>query len=81
MQGGRMLVLTRKSGESINIGDDITITIVEIKGNSIRLGINAPAKLRIYRKELYEKIKQENLMSSSHSMDEFQKINEVLRSK
>ncbi|MBI4849271.1 MAG: carbon storage regulator CsrA [Nitrospirae bacterium] len=76
-----MLVLTRKSGESINIGDDITLTIVEIKGNSVRLGINAPAKLRIYRKELYEKIKQENLLSSSHSMDEFQKINKVLRSK
>jgi len=76
-----MLVLTRKSDESINIGDDITITIVEIKGNSVRLGIKAPASLKIYRKELYEKIKQENLLSSNLFMDEFKKINKVLRSK
>jgi carbon storage regulator len=76
-----MLVLTRKSEESINIGDDITITIVEIKGNSVRLGIKAPANLKIYRKELYEKIKQENLLSSNLFMDEFKKINKVLRSK
>ena len=76
-----MLVLTRKSDESINIGDDITITIVEIKGNSVRLGIKAPASLKIYRKELYEKIKQENMLSSNLFMDEFKKINHVLRSK
>jgi carbon storage regulator len=76
-----MLVLTRKSEESINIGDDITITIVEIKGNSVRLGIKAPANLKIYRKELYEKIKQENLLSSNLFIDEFKKINKVLRSK
>ena len=76
-----MLVLTRKSGESINLGDDITITIVEIKWNSVRLGIKAPANLKIYRKELYEKIKQENLLSSNLFMDEFKKINKVLRSK
>jgi carbon storage regulator len=76
-----MLVLTRKSDEEINIGDDITITIVEIKGNSVRLGIKAPANLKIYRKELYEKIKQENLLSSNLFMDEFKKINKVLRSK
>jgi carbon storage regulator len=76
-----MLVLTRKSDEEINIGDDITITIVEIKGNSVRLGIKAPANLKIYRKELYEKIKQENLLSSNLFKDEFEKINKVLRSK
>ena len=76
-----MLVLTRKSDESINIGDDITITIVEIKGNSVRLGIKAPASLKIYRKELYEKIRQENMLSSNLFMDEFKKINHVLRSK
>lgn len=76
-----MLVLTRKSDESINIGDNITITIVEIKGNSVRLGIKAPSNLKIYRKELYEKIKQENLLSSNLLIDEFKKINKVLRSK
>jgi len=76
-----MLVLTRKSDESIKIGDDITITIVEIKGNSVRIGIQAPSHLRIYRKELYEKIKEENLLSTKLLMNEFEKINLKLRSK
>ena len=76
-----MLVLTRKSDESINIGDNITITIVEIKGNSVRLGIKAPSNLKIYRNELYEKIKQENVLSSNLFMDEFRKINNMLSSK
>jgi carbon storage regulator len=76
-----MLVLTRKSDESIKLGDDITITIVEVKGNSVRLGIEAPSGLRIYRKELYEKIKEENYRASNLFMDEFTKINKALRSK
>lgn len=76
-----MLVLTRKSGESIKLGDDITITIVEVKGNSVRLGIEAPAGLRVYRKELYDKIKEENISAAKLFMDEFAKINNSLRSK
>jgi len=76
-----MLVLTRKSDESINLGDDITITVVEIKGNSVRLGIKAPEKLKIYRKELYDRIKKENLQSSKLLMEQFTKIRSVLRLK
>jgi carbon storage regulator len=76
-----MLVLTRKSDESIKLGDDIAIKIVEIKGNSVRLGIEAPDHLRIYRKELYDKIRSENILSSSQPVDEFTKINNALRSK
>ncbi len=76
-----MLVLTRKSDESINLGDNITITVVEIKGNSVRLGIEAPSGLRIYRKELYDKIKEENFRASNLFMDEFTKISKVVRSK
>jgi len=76
-----MLVLTRKSDESINIGDNITITVVEIKGNSVRLGIKAPSNLKIYRNELYEKIRQENVLSSNLFMDEFRRINNMLSSK
>ncbi len=76
-----MLVLTRKSDESINLGDDITITIVEIKGNSVRLGIKAPGNLKIYRKELYDRIKSENLQSSKLLMEQFTKIRSVLRLK
>jgi carbon storage regulator len=48
-----MLVLTRKPGEKINIGSGITITVVEVKGNKIRLGIDAPEDVPIYRAELY----------------------------
>jgi len=76
-----MLVLTRKSDESINLGDEITITVVEVKGNSVRLGIKAPTNVRIFRKEIYDKIKNENLISKDVLVDEFAKINEKLKSK
>ncbi|MBF0566951.1 MAG: carbon storage regulator CsrA [Nitrospirae bacterium] len=73
-----MLVLTRKSEEAIKLGDFITITIVEIKGNKVRIGIEAPSVVRIYRKELYEKIRAENILSSGLTTDEFEKIKDVL---
>jgi carbon storage regulator len=74
-----MLVLTRKSGEAINVGDDITVTVLEVRGNQVRLGIQAPLNVIIHRKELYEKIKSENLMSSGLSIDDFKKIRERLK--
>ena len=74
-----MLVLTRKSGESIIVGDDITVTVLEVKGGQVRLGIQAPPNVIIHRKELYEKIKSENLMSSGLSIDDFKKIRERLK--
>ena len=74
-----MLVLTRKSGEAINVGDDITVTVLEVKGSQVRLGIQAPPNVIIHRKELYEKIKSENLMSSGLSIDDFKKIRERLK--
>ena len=55
-----MLILTRKPGESLYIGDAVKITIVEIKGNQIRVGIDAPRELRIYREEIYLQIQAEN---------------------
>ncbi|UCD35222.1 MAG: carbon storage regulator CsrA [Nitrospiraceae bacterium] len=76
-----MLVLTRKSNESVKLGDEITVTIIEVKGNSVRLGIEAPADIRVFRKELYEKIREENFRSSNLFMDEFTKIRNVLRPK
>jgi len=59
-----MLILTRKLGEKINIGDDITVTLVGIKGTQVKLGIEAPKHIEIHRQEIYERIREENLSSS-----------------
>lgn len=56
-----MLVLTRKSGESLYLGDDIIITVVDVRKGQVKIGVNAPDSVKIYRKELYEKIKRENI--------------------
>jgi carbon storage regulator len=55
-----MLVLTRKPGERIVIGDDIVLTVVEVKGDNIRLGIDAPRAVKVYRGEIYDAIVAEN---------------------
>ncbi|RLB68936.1 MAG: carbon storage regulator [Deltaproteobacteria bacterium] len=55
-----MLVLTRKTGEGIIIGDDIKITVVELKGGGVRIGIDAPREMKIHRQEVFDRIKQEN---------------------
>lgn len=55
-----MLLLTRKLGENIRIGDDVKITIVEVRGNHVKLGIEAPASVKVHREEIYERIQQEN---------------------
>ena len=55
-----MLVLTRHRGEKIMIGDDIEISIEDIKGNKVRVGIAAPKEIQVYRREVYDEIKREN---------------------
>ena len=62
-----MLILTRKPGESLYIGDSVKVTIVEIKGHQIRVGIDAPADLRIYREEIYLQILEENRQAAKTS--------------
>ncbi|MBW1707847.1 MAG: carbon storage regulator CsrA [Deltaproteobacteria bacterium] len=59
-----MLILTRKLGERITIGDDIVITLLEIKGAQVKMGIEAPRSISIHRQEIYERIRAENLESS-----------------
>lgn len=56
-----MLVLTRKSGESLMIGETIVITIIEVRGGQVKIGVEAPREIAVYRKELLEKIRQENV--------------------
>ena len=55
-----MLVLARKAGEGIQIGDDITVYVVEVRGKQVRLGIEAPAYTSVHRTEVYERIMEEN---------------------
>jgi len=55
-----MLILTRRVGETLVIGDDVTVTVLAIKGNQIRIGVNAPKDVSVHREEIYERIKNEN---------------------
>lgn len=59
-----MLVLSRQRDECIMIGDNIVITVVDIRGDKVRLGINAPAEVPVHRQEVYEAIQRENLRAS-----------------
>jgi len=63
-----MLVLTRKVGDGILIGDDVVIKVVDIRGNSVRIGIEAPRERKIYRMEVYERISAENKAASQWDM-------------
>ncbi len=63
-----MLVLARKVGESVVIGDNVEITVLEVKGEVVRLGVKAPSNIPVYRKEIYEQIVKENLASSSSEL-------------
>ncbi len=56
-----MLVLARKINESIMIGDDIEVVVIDIKGDQVKLGIRAPKNITVHRKEIYEEIQQENI--------------------
>jgi carbon storage regulator len=66
---GTMLLLTRKLGENIRIGDDVKITIVEVKGNHVKLGIDAPPSVKVHREEIYERIQQENRRNQARQAD------------
>jgi carbon storage regulator len=54
-----MLILTRRVGETLVIGDDVQVTVLGVKGNQVRLGINAPKDVSVHREEIYERIQQE----------------------
>ena len=63
-----MLVITRKSGERICLGDDVTITVLEIVGSTVRLGIEAPSEIPVYRHEIWAAVKEENRAAADASI-------------
>ncbi|MEY8752149.1 carbon storage regulator CsrA [Alkalicoccobacillus gibsonii] len=70
-----MLVLTRKKNEHIQIGEDISISILAIEGEQVKLGINAPRHIDIHRKEIYLAIQQENAEAVNHlSLDQLKEV-------
>ena len=76
-----MLILTRKLGESITIGDEIKIQVLEIKGKQVRIGIQAPKKYTIHREEIYQRIQDENKLAAQQSPLSLKNISEMFKKK
>jgi len=74
-----VLVLSRRLGESITIGHDITITVIEVRGDVIRLGIDAPRDIQVHRKEVYLELQEANLAAASPSVDAVEALAARLR--
>ena len=62
-----MLILTRRGGESLRIGDDVSVTVLGIKGSQVRLGVNAPKSVSVHREEVYDRINDENSKNSGEN--------------
>ncbi len=74
-----MLVLARQSGESILLGDEITVKVLEVNGDTVKLGIDAPKSVAIYRKELYQAILEENRIASQLDTGGLKTLSKTLR--
>ncbi len=73
-----MLVLTRKTGEGIIIGDNIKITVIELKGGAVRIGIDAPVEQKIYRQEVYDRISRENKEATQWDIADLNELSCIL---
>ncbi len=62
-----MLILTRRIGETLVVGDEVTVTVLGVKGNQVRLGVNAPKNVAVHREEIYERIQKEKQQTEKSS--------------
>lgn len=74
-----MLVLTRKRDESIMIGDDIKITVVDVRGDQVKLGIDAPRHIPVHREEVYKEIQEENRRAALKATQDLSALDQVLQ--
>ena len=81
MEGKGMLVLTRKLGEGIAIGDDIKVVIMQIKGKQVRLGIKADPTTIVHREEIYQKIQSENKLAAGAEKTSVESVNSLIGGK
>jgi carbon storage regulator len=65
-----MLVITRKAGEAIRIGDDVTITVLDVAGSTVRIGIDAPSEIPVFRQEIWAAVKEENRAAAEASVED-----------
>ncbi len=73
-----MLALTRKTGDAIMINNNIEITVLEVRGDQVKIGISAPKEVSIYRKEVYLEIQKENQAAQQISMDDVEALKNLL---
>ncbi|HBC46879.1 MAG TPA: carbon storage regulator [candidate division Zixibacteria bacterium] len=76
-----MLILTRKTGEAVTIGEDIKITVLSIQGKQVKLGITAPERVSVYRDEIFKRIQIENVKASMALKEDLQELARIIKAR
>lgn len=74
-----MLILSRKTDQQIKIGDEITLTIIEIRGDQVKIGVEAPKNVKVFREEVFTAIKKENAQAASVNADKIGALSKMLK--